>query len=131
MHLWTLMLGLMMAGSAWASRPEFNVKAELLLNGQVVAAPRINARAGRTARVSSSMGSSGDRVRFAVTPSMSSEVGDELVLDIDLELRRGDRIIKSSPQVIARAGSEATLLLEESTKQEKLQLRILAKPVAR
>lgn len=93
---------------AFAARPRIDVKTELSINGKII--PR-------------------DRIRMKVNAKATSEKMDEIIVDMDLEYKSGERVIRSTPQVYARAGTEATMILEESTKEEKIQLRILARPV--
>ncbi len=90
-----------------AARPRIDVKTELSINGKII--PR-------------------DRIRMKVNAKATSEKMDEIIVDMDLEYKSGERMIRSTPQIYARAGTQATMVLEESTKEEKIVLKIVAKP---
>jgi len=91
---------------AMASTPRIDVKTELSVNGRVI--PR-------------------DRIKMKVKTKPTSEKMDEIIVDMDMEYKVGENIIRSTPQVYAKAGSEATMTLEESTKEDKIVLKVLAK----
>lgn len=115
--------------AALAARPRIDVKTELLVNGKVVASPRIIAVSGESAEITQGARNSKDRMRMKILAKPTSEKTDEIMVDMDLEYTVGDRRLHSTPQVFARAGQQATLTLEESTKEEKIQLKITAKPI--
>ena len=115
--------------AAQAAKPaKIDVRAELLINGKVVTNPRIIALPGEPAELRQSDRSGKTRTVFSVTAQPADAKMEEIRLDMDLEYAAGDRIIHSRPQVIAKAGDEALMTLEESTKSEKIQLRVRARP---
>lgn len=95
-----------MFGIAATKAPRIDVKAELSVNGKTV--PR-------------------DRVRMKINAHPTDERMDEIVVNMDIEYKVGDRVIRSTPQVYTKPGSEAVLTLDESTKDEKLVLKVMAK----
>lgn len=109
-----------------ATPSKIDVKTELLLNGKVIANPRFMATPGKEATITQTRGR--DTVKIKVSAMPTDAKMDDLKLDFDLEVTAGDRTIRSQPQVFAKSGSEAVMTLEESTKEEKLQFRILAVP---
>ena len=115
------------AASASAAKPRIDVKAELLVNGKVIASPRIIAKSGEFAEITQGARNSKERIRMKILAAPTSEKMDEIMVDMDLEYIVGERHLRSKPQVIAKAGSEATMTLEESIKGEKIQLKLTAK----
>lgn len=93
--------------AALAARPKIDVKTELSINGKIV--PR-------------------ERIRMTVKAHPTDERMDEIVVNMDLEFKSGERVIRSTPQIYAKSGAEATLTLDESTKDEKIVLKVMARP---
>ncbi len=112
-------------------REQIRVEAELLVNGKVISAPRIVALAGEPASISVGQVGGKELMRMDVTAKPTSSKMDEIILDMDFKYVVGDRVIKSSPQVYVKSGLDAVMTLEESSASEKIQLRVMAKPVVR
>lgn len=110
-------------------RDQIRVEAQLLVNGKVVSSPRIVTVAGERAEISQR--GLKDQIRMGVTPTPSNSKMDEIVLDMDIKFVSGERVIHSSPQVYVKAGVDAVMTLEESSATEKIQLKVMARPVVR
>lgn len=105
-----LIIFLSVITSALASTPRIDVRTELSVNGKVI--PR-------------------DRIKMKVKAVPAADNMDEIVVNMDMEYPVGAEMIRSTPQVYAKAGSEATMTLEESTKEKKIVLKVMAKPQGR
>lgn len=120
---------LLLASASWAAKPtHIDVKAELLINGKVVAGPRVVATAGESAAIRVGDARGKNHTVMTVNARPADPKMDEILLDLDLEYTAGERVIRTRPQIYAKAGEEALMTLEESTKDEKIQLRVRAKP---
>lgn len=129
MSYWSKYLLFVLASCASAAKPsQIDVKAELLINGKVVAGPRILALPGEPAEIRVGDRSGKTRTVMSVKVRPADPKMEEIILDMDLEYAAGDRVVRTRPQIYARAGEEALMTLEESTKDEKIQLRVRAKP---
>jgi hypothetical protein len=119
------------AGTWSAEQSRIDVKTELLVNGKSLGKPHLRVIANEEGEMTVGTREK-NRMRMKVLARPIDGKLDEMLLDMDLEYNSGERQIRSKPQVIAKAGSEAIMTLEESTtKGEKIQLKVLAKPVVR
>jgi hypothetical protein len=123
---------ILLAGSlsAWADNSSILVKTELLVNGKSIGKPQMRVLAGESAEIQIGARSK-EPLRMKVLAKPIDGKLNEIFLDMDFEYYSGERQIRSTPKVIARAGDEAIMTLEESTKGEKIQLRVMATPVVR
>lgn len=108
------------------SNKPVQITAELLVNGEVVSAPRIVTIAGEKAEIVVGEVGQPDMVRMAVvmTPVDSETLHETVLLDMELEHRRGDHTIKASPQILTKLGSQALVNLDSA--KDNVQLKIKA-----
>ncbi len=111
---------------AQASIPSIEIQTELLVNGKAVASPRVLASVGEPATVRTQTGSQLSKLKILAKPT--SYDPDEIMVDLDLDFDTPTRRIQTNPQIVAKAGTEALITLEESTNDEKIQIRVLAQP---
>ncbi len=102
-----------------------------MINGKVVSSPTIHTLAGERAVITQSSLDQKQTVRMGVMANMADPRMDEIVLDMDLKFTNAGKEIRTSPQVYVKSGVAAVMTLEESTPNEKIQLRVTAKPVIR
>jgi hypothetical protein len=112
-----------------ADPQQYRIQAQLLINGKIVSQPVFITVLDESAEVTQSDKGGTEKMRMSVVTHRFDVTGDELKLDMDLEYISGKRTIRAKPQVIATSGTEATMQLEESHDNEKVQLKVLARPV--
>ena len=108
------------------------VQAEILINGKVISSPSVVAIWGERALISAGQtGAANPDLHMEVLAQPADERFHEVLLDLDLKFKLGERAFRSSPQVYVKPGERAVLTLEESSAQEKIQLRILTQTLTR
>lgn len=125
-----ILILLLLNSTAWAEGSSILVKTEWLVNGKSIGKPELRVLPGEPRVISHGAGKK-ESMRMKVLARPADEKMDEIFLDLDFRYQAGERTIHSTPQVIAKAGDEAFMTLEESTKGEKIQLKVMAKPLVR
>ncbi len=125
-----LAIGLFLNSAGADTKPQqLMVEADLLINGKSISRPRVITLTGEPSYIE--VGGRNFKVMKMGVLAQPGDKIDDLVLDLDFELHAQGRVIRTSPQIYAKAGVPAFMTLEESTPEEKIQLKVLARPVIR
>lgn len=122
-----ILICLAVAPHAWAEISSIQIKTELLVNGQTVGKPQVQALVGEPAEVQVFSDNQGLRMKFLAKPVDGKF--DEIFLDMDVAYNSGGRDIQARPTMVAKARSETIMDLGGSDARDKVQLKVTATPV--
>lgn len=122
---------LISATSFAASTPTvYRINSQVFVDGTLVASPRIVTLANQAAEVKQASDDDNKpaMVRVKVVPSdaQHEKIKDGILMNFEVEYVAGSRKIKSSPQILAKPGSEAIISLGQAQGHEELLLKVTA-----
>ena len=84
--------------------------------------------AGEAAEISSQVEASKDRLKMKVvaTESKNRQIENGILMKFEIEYISGLKTIQSSPQILTKADSKATITVADSKGNEELVLKVVA-----
>jgi len=122
-------MGLLTSHNASALSKNIMISAKLFINGKLISSPKIITIAGETAEISqiSEEHQSIYRMKVLATNASDEKIKDGILMKFDIEANDGTSIIKSTPQVLTKIGSEATITVNgDQANQKELMLKVIA-----
>ncbi len=119
---------LMLSPPLFAATDSIDMKMELYLNGQKVASPRIVTLEGHRAMVSQKNNDKDEETFIEVVAMSDSEkTKDGIFMKFVVGyIQGGKRKVVSSPQILARPGEKAEIVVADDKLNETLRLNVIA-----
>lgn len=112
----------------FAAPTKYRIESQLFINGKLISSPRMTTNKGLPAEVSQVSEDSKEKMNMKVIVSdLSNEkIKDGILMKFDIEYSRGDQTIRSSPEILAKSGSEAMVSVGKTQTQEEVTLKVIA-----
>ncbi len=65
-------------------------------------------------------------MKVIVSDLSNEKIKDGILMKFDIEYSRGDQTIRSSPEILAKSGSEAMVSVGKTQTQEEVTLKVIA-----
>lgn len=128
MNVLSFVMGLFMTLAAFAAPTTYHIHSQVFIDGKLISSPRIVTLAGEAAEITQTGDNQTDKFSLKVTPEniSNNEIKDGILMKFDIEYTYGSRSIKSSPQVITKSGSEASVSIGKIQGKEEVLLKVTA-----
>jgi hypothetical protein len=114
--------------TSFASTNRYFIKTQLLVDGKLVAQPQISALEDEAATMEIADNKDGNlKMQVVATGAGSEEVKDAILMKFNLEYTNANRLVKSSPQILIKEGSEATVRLADRQGNRDVQMKVVVK----
>ncbi|MGE0528098.1 MAG: hypothetical protein AB7G93_01540 [Bdellovibrionales bacterium] len=118
-------LGLWALPVAAASNSFYLIEAKLFVDGQLISSPRISLLAGEPSEISTRSEDQTLMMRV-VAEERAEDVSSHVFLKFDIEYTADGRRVRSSPQLLAKAGSQATISVGGADGREAFRMDVTA-----
>lgn len=100
----------------------YKINAKIFVDGKLVSTPQLIVNEGELAEMDI------DHVKFKVlaTDVADEKVKDEILMKLNVEYNSDSRQIVAAPQILAKAGSEATIRLADRHGNRDAQMKVVA-----
>lgn len=121
-------LGLLISVTGQAATNQYLIKSQLYINGKLISSPTISTLANEPAEITQVRENPHEELKFKVVASEKSTIDlkDGILMKLDLEYSAGTDLIKSSPQILTKAGSESTIFVGTGSGNEDILLKVTA-----
>jgi len=103
------------------------IKTQILVDGKVVSQPQVVATENEAAEVSLVNDPQNEvKMRVVASDVADEKVKDEILMKFNVEYNSPTRMIKASPQVLMKQGSEATVRLANRQGDHDVQMKVIA-----
>ena len=120
----------LLSATTWAAPTQYRINSQVYIDGKLVSSPKIITMANETAEIrqttDNTEGASDIRVRVTPSEFQNDAIPDGILMKFEVEYKAGNRVVKSSPQIIARSGSEAEVTVGRTPGQDDLKLKVTA-----
>lgn len=121
-----LLLVAWIASSSLASTNSYFIKTQLLVDGKLVATPQMVVLENEPASLEIKDSPDQEiKVGVTATSTATAEVQDDILMKFNLEYSSPDRLVKSSPQLLIKEGSEATVRLADQKGDRDVQMKVV------
>ena len=119
--------------TAAAASNAYMISAQIFINDKLVKSPRIVTLAGEPAEISqvsektNSNESQKFRMKVVATEVNNETIQDGILMKFEVESVTDTHTFKSTPQVLTKAGSEATISIgDTTTSKDKMFMKVIA-----
>lgn len=128
MKIFLVALGLFVAAAAHATPNTYRIDSQLFIDGKLISSPKIITNAGESAELTQVGNNPNDKLSFKVVPEdfNNDKIKDGILMKFNIEYIYGSRSVKSSPQIIAKSGSEASISIGKMQNKEEVLLKVIA-----
>ncbi len=113
---------------AIAATKHYRIETQILVDGQLVSSPKVITNGDKATEISQISENPHKELRMKIIASdlTSDKVKDGILIKFDVEYVSGSKVVKASPQVLAKAGSEATIEIGNPESHQNLKMKIVA-----
>jgi hypothetical protein len=124
--LFTFLLLFLAPLAASAATTEYDIQAQLFVEGKLVASPRLLTVPGEPAELSQMTDTSKDKIRIRIIATDDShKIENGIALKFEIYYRKGKKIVESSPEITAKPGEQNTLDIGKANHQN-VELKVRA-----
>jgi hypothetical protein len=119
-------------GSGTVSTPgasyNYEVKAQIFIDGNLVAEPRIDTMSGDKTELIQTARDQTKKMRFSVvaTEKEHHNIKDAISLKIELDYKDGKRMVSSKPEILVPPGKEGKIKQQRGGAQGELVISVIA-----
>ena len=114
--------------SSFAATNRYFIKTQLLVDGKLVATPQVSALENEAATMEINDGKAENiKMQVVATAPGREEVKDAILMKFHLEYSSATRTVNSSPQILIKEGSEATVRLADRQGDHDVQMKVVVK----
>lgn len=120
------LIALVTAPIAFAATQHYQLDSKVFVDGKLISSPRLTVYANEAAEIKQHLDSPASELRMKVIASdvTNENVQNGILMKFDVSYLTGGRTIKSSPQIIAKAGEPATI--EVGNKERTVKIEVIA-----
>jgi hypothetical protein len=110
--------------TASAATAQFDLQAQLIVDGKLVATPRVLALPGEAAELSSMTDTSHDKLKIRITASDDGgKIPGGIAMQFEIYYRKGKKIVEADPEIVAKPGEQTSIFIG---KKKDVELKIKA-----
>ncbi|MCC6138947.1 MAG: hypothetical protein IT287_09970 [Bdellovibrionaceae bacterium] len=120
---------LLISIQTYANTKEFDIKAEISIDGKIVSKPQIITKPNETASISQDNGGKNAKTIIEVIASddVSGKVKDGIMMKFTVSYINGKkRTVVSKPQIIAKSGETAEIAVGDKGQPDALMMKVIA-----
>ena len=113
--------------TTFASTNHYHINAKIFIDGKLVASPHIVTLENEEAEINqvSENPHKEMKMRVIASDTGNEQVKDDILMKFHVQYLSDTRIVESNPQVLAKAGSEATIRIGDRQGDRDIQMKVV------
>ncbi len=114
--------------TAYAVPQQYQINVKFLIGGVLVSSPKMLVNAGEAAEIVQTLENSDKKfkMKLVATDKSNDKLKNGILMNFDIEYTEGDRTVKTSPKILAKAGAESSIEVNNENYKDDILLKVIA-----